>query len=37
MLFTAQEAADLHCQLGSLLLSTQRIYDWLDEAVAQLK
>ncbi len=37
MLFTAKEAAGLHCQLGSLLLSTQRIYDWVDETVTDLK
>ncbi len=33
MLFTAKEAAGPHCQSGALLLSTQRIFDWLDKTV----
>lgn len=33
MRFTAEEAAGLHCQLGALLLSAQRIFDWLDKTV----
>lgn len=37
MLFTSKEAAGLHCQSGALLLSTQRIFDWLDTTIEQLK
>ena len=33
MLFTAAEAAGPHCQSGALLLSTQRIFDWLDKTL----
>lgn len=33
MCFTAQEAAGNHCQSGALLLSTQRIFDWLDKTL----
>lgn len=33
MLFTAQDAAGSHCQSGTLLLSTQRIFDWLDNTL----
>ena len=33
MLFTAAEGAGSHCQSGALLLSTQRIFDWLDKTV----
>ena len=31
ILFTAEEGADLHCQMGAMLLAHQRIFDWLDE------
>lgn len=37
MNFTQAEGAGLHCQLGALLLSNQRIFDWLDTIVASLK
>jgi esterase/lipase len=37
MCFTAEKGAGFHCQLGALLLSQQRVFDWLDEAVAVLK
>ena len=30
-IFTVQEGADMHCQLGNLPLSCAVIYDWLDE------
>jgi len=36
MLFTAVEAAGPHCQSGALLLSTQRIFDWLDKTVNEM-
>jgi hypothetical protein len=34
MLFTEEEAAPLHCQTGSLAVSSQRIFDWIDEELA---
>jgi len=34
MVFTAEEGAEDHCQLGSPLLSGQRIFDWLQETLA---
>ncbi len=34
MLFTSQEGAGLHCQMGAMLLAHQRIFDWLDETLA---
>ena len=33
MLFTAEEGAEEHCQVGAALLSTMRILDWLEEAL----
>lgn len=36
MLFTAQEGAEFHCQVGALLRSTERIYDWLDDTVQKI-
>jgi hypothetical protein len=30
-LFTTEEGADMHCQLGNLPLSCAVVYDWLDE------
>jgi esterase/lipase len=33
MLFKTDEGAGYHCQMGALLLSNQRIFDWLDEAI----
>jgi len=35
LLFTRAEAASEHCQMGALAVSSSRIYDWLDEALAQ--
>jgi len=35
ILFTAEEGAGLHCQMGAMLLAHQRIFDWLDETFAQ--
>lgn len=34
MIFTAEEGAGEHCQMGALLLSHQRIFDWLDQVLA---
>jgi pimeloyl-ACP methyl ester carboxylesterase len=31
--FTQNEGAGLHCQMGALLLSQQRIFDWLDKKI----
>jgi pimeloyl-ACP methyl ester carboxylesterase len=33
MIFTEAEAAPLHVQTGSLAVSSQRIFDWIDEEV----
>jgi pimeloyl-ACP methyl ester carboxylesterase len=35
ILFTAEEGAGLHCQMGAMLLAHQRIFDWLDETLAR--
>ncbi len=37
MLFTEEEAAGDHCQMGALAISSAKIYDWLDEVMAQVK
>ena len=34
MLFTEEEAAPLHVQVGSLAVSCERIFDWIDEELA---
>ena len=33
-IFTTEEGADMHCQLGNLPLSCALLYDWLDEQFA---
>ncbi len=33
MLFTRQETAPLHVQVGALAVSSQRIFDWIDENI----
>ncbi|HVP18985.1 MAG TPA: alpha/beta fold hydrolase [Spirochaetia bacterium] len=33
LLFTAEEAAPLHVQVGALAVSSQRIFDWIDENI----
>jgi hypothetical protein len=33
-LFTTEEGADMHCQLGNLPLSNAAVFDWLDETFA---
>jgi hypothetical protein len=33
-LFTTEEGADMHCQLGNLPLSNAVVFDWLDETFA---
>ena len=30
-MFTAEEGADMHCQVGNLSLSNAVVYDWLAE------
>jgi alpha-beta hydrolase superfamily lysophospholipase len=35
MRFTAEEGAEDHCQVGSPLLSGQRVFDWLEETLSQ--
>jgi len=34
ILFTIEESAEEHCQVGAHALQHQRIYDWLDETMA---
>jgi len=34
-LFTAAEGAEDHCQVGSPLLSAQRMFDWLEETLSR--
>jgi len=36
MLFTAEEGAEDHCQVGSPLLSAQRMFDWLEETLSRV-
>lgn len=31
MLFTTEEAAEEHCQMGAVMISGERILNWLDE------
>ncbi len=33
LLFTAEETAPLHVQVGALAVSSQRIFDWIDENI----
>ena len=35
LLFTAEEGAEDHCQVGSPLLSAQRTFDWLEETLSR--
>ncbi|MGZ7050255.1 MAG: hypothetical protein ACXVHO_09640, partial [Methanobacterium sp.] len=37
MLFTAEEAAEEHCQAGATSLSHQKIFDWLDNVFNLVK
>lgn len=36
MLFTEEEDAQYHCQMGAKAISGQKIFDWLDETFASL-
>lgn len=36
LLFTAEEGAEDHCQVGSPLLSAQRMFDWLEETLSRV-
>ncbi|MBN2058376.1 MAG: alpha/beta fold hydrolase [Candidatus Saganbacteria bacterium] len=33
LLFTAEEGAEEHCQMGALLISSEKIYNWLDKNI----
>ena len=33
ILFTSEEGAEEHCQSGAPAISSQRIFDWLDETL----
>jgi hypothetical protein len=33
ILFTKEEGAEEHCQMGALLISNARILDWLDDVM----
>ncbi|NJD02461.1 MAG: alpha/beta hydrolase [Ruminiclostridium sp.] len=35
MLFTEEDSASKHCQSGAPAISTQRMFDWLDERMAE--
>ena len=35
MLFTNEEGAGEHCQMGAILLSNARILDWLDRIMGK--
>jgi len=35
LLFTAEEGAEDHCQVGSPLLSAQRMFDWLEDILSR--
>ncbi|HOE16295.1 MAG TPA: prolyl oligopeptidase family serine peptidase [Syntrophorhabdaceae bacterium] len=35
MLFTKEEGAEEHCQMGAILISNARILDWLDDIMAR--
>ena len=34
MVFTIEEAAEPHCQIGASSISYQKVFDWLDEFLA---
>jgi pimeloyl-ACP methyl ester carboxylesterase len=36
MLFTVEDAAEQHCQMGAMAISNQRIFDWLDKTFARI-
>ena len=36
MLFTAEEGAEDHCQVGTPMLAGQKIFDWLEETLAAI-
>jgi hypothetical protein len=37
ILFGAEEGAEEHCQEGALMLSSERILDWLDDVLNKSK
>jgi hypothetical protein len=36
MLFTSEEGAGLHCQTGAVMISSERIFNWLDSVLKKL-
>jgi len=37
MLFTAEEGAEEHCQIGAAMLSQERIFGWLEDVLAKIR
>jgi hypothetical protein len=37
LLFTAEDAAEEHCQTGAPAISNEKIFDWLDNSVKIIK
>jgi len=37
MLFTAEEGAGEHCQVGAYMISNERIFNWLEETLQKLE
>lgn len=37
LVFTAEEAAGEHCQMGALAVSANRVYDWLDQVLEEIQ
>jgi hypothetical protein len=37
LLFTKEEGAEEHCQMGAILISNARILDWLDDIMMKTK
>ena len=37
MLFTKEEGAEEHCQMGAIMISNERILNWLDDALLKKK
>jgi hypothetical protein len=35
MLFTAEEGAEEHCQIGAAMISQERIFGWLEDVLAK--
>jgi len=37
MLFTAEEGAEEHCQIGAAMISQERIFGWLEDVLAKIR